>query len=72
MIKLDTLGKDCPLPLIELKKAVAGSAKGEEIEILFTCPEAVTTLPRFCQENDHEIISFSKREQGGWKLVLKN
>lgn len=72
MIKLDTLGKDCPLPLIELKKAVAHSEKGEEIEILFTCPEAVTNLPRYCQENDHEIISFEKLSTEGWKLVLKN
>ena len=72
MIKLDTMGKDCPLPLIELKKAVAASQKGEEIEIAFTCPEAVTTLPRYCQEDGHEVLSFEKLGNKGWKMVIRN
>ena len=36
-IKLDTKGMDCPLPLIELKKALGDAEDGQIIEVEFTC-----------------------------------
>jgi len=33
---------------------------GQIIELEFTCPEAVGTLPLYCQEHNHEILSFDK------------
>ena len=32
-IKLDTKGMDCPLPLIELKKALGDAEDGQIIEV---------------------------------------
>ncbi len=70
-IKLDTKGLDCPIPLIELKNALNKADNGQIIELEFTCPEAVSTLPRHCQENNHEIISFDKLDNKAWKIILK-
>ncbi|MDO4720231.1 MAG: sulfurtransferase TusA family protein [Peptostreptococcaceae bacterium] len=71
IIKVDTKGLDCPIPLIELKKALKNAQAGQMIELEFTCPEAVVNLPNHCQENDHEVISFDQLSSGGWKIVVK-
>lgn len=71
VIKVDTKGLDCPIPLIELKKALKNAQDGQVIELEFTCPEAVTNLPNHCQENNHEVLSFHKLGSEGWKIVIK-
>ena len=70
-IKIDTKGLDCPIPLIELKKALKDADAGQLIELEFTCPDAVTNLPRHCQENNHEVVSFDRLDSKAWKIVVK-
>lgn len=70
-IAVDTLGMDCPIPLIKLKEALANANKGETVEVLFTCPEAVENLPNYAAENGYEVILFEKIEPKGWKIVVK-
>lgn len=69
--KIDTSGKDCPIPLMELKKALNESSDGEVIEIIFTCPEAVENLPNYIQEQGHELLDFEKKNHEGWKITVK-
>ncbi|MGM0166475.1 hypothetical protein IGI39_001435 [Enterococcus sp. AZ135] len=71
-LKIDTMGKDCPIPLLELKKAIKNSNKGDIVEILFTCPEAVETLPSYCAEQNHEVLEFDKKGLNGWVIKVKN
>lgn len=70
-IIVDTKGLDCPTPLIELKKALKRAELGQVIDLEFTCPEAVVTLPNYCQRNKHEVISFEQIANKTWKIVLK-
>ena len=70
-IRLDTKGMDCPLPLVELKKALDGAEAGQEVEVEFTCPEATVNIPSYCQENDIEVLSFDKNENKSWTIVVK-
>ena len=71
VIKIDTKGLDCPIPLIELKKALKDAEDGQLIDLEFTCPEAVVNLPRHCEENNHEVVSFEKLGTQSWKIVVK-
>lgn len=71
-INIDTKGLDCPIPLMELKKAIGQSNKGDIIEVEFTCPEAVENLPNYCLENDHEVLEFDKVDSASWKIVVRN
>ncbi len=55
-------GMDCPLPLIELKKALGDAEDGQIIEVEFTCPDAVVNLPGYCEEHNHEVLDFDKQD----------
>lgn len=70
-IKIDTIGQDCPIPLVRLKETLATCEKGQTIEITFSCPEAVQNLPNYANENEHEILAFEKLGTQGWKLTIK-
>ncbi len=70
-IKLDTIGWDCPLPLLELKKALKTIEKGEQIELTFSCPEAVVDIPGFCEEAGHEVLEYEKYGNKGWRIVVR-
>lgn len=56
---------------MELKKALGNANTGDVIELAFTCPEAVTSLPGHCMKNGHEVLEFNKSPQAGWVIVLK-
>lgn len=68
---IDTSGKDCPLPLIELKKIVAQSKKGQQIEVIFTCPEATNNLPRYAQEQGYSVLEFESLQSKGWRILIE-
>ena len=70
-IFVDTKGMDCPIPLIELKNAIAKAEKGQEIEIEFTCPEATVNLPNYCQEEGVEILDYEKEGNKFWRIVVR-
>lgn len=70
IIVVNTNGLDWPLPLIELKKALVDAKDGQTIEVYFTCPEATTSMPTYCEENNHEIIGFERLDDC-WKITLQ-
>lgn len=71
VIKIDTKGLDCPIPLIKLKEKLAESEAGQIIELEFTCPEAVINIPKYCQEHNHEVVKFDVLDDKSWIIVVK-
>lgn len=53
---LDCLGKVCPVPVIELAKAVAGMASGEEIVVLADDPGAKVDIPVWCRMKHQHLL----------------
>lgn len=70
-IKLDTKGQDCPIPLIELRRAIAKAEVKDVIEVEFTCPEATTNLPKYAAENGYEVKKFEKLSEGVWTISVE-
>ncbi|WP_456079854.1 sulfurtransferase TusA family protein [Mogibacterium sp.] len=68
----DVKGQDCPVPLITLKSALKKAEPGQVIEINFTCPEALNTLPEYCDEHDLEIISLDKQLDKSWRITIRS
>ena len=67
----DTLGMDCPVPLLQLKKELSSCETGEVIELRFSCPEATVDIPTFCRENNHEVLEYKKLGPEGWMIKVK-
>jgi tRNA 2-thiouridine synthesizing protein A len=70
---LDAKGLNCPLPILRAKKALAGMAAGNTLEILATDPGSIKDFEAFCrttghalveQENDGKIFRFVIRKAG--------
>ena len=70
---LDAKGLNCPLPILRAKKALAGMAAAQTLEILATDPGSIKDFEAFCrttghalveQENDGKIFRFVIRKAG--------
>jgi tRNA 2-thiouridine synthesizing protein A len=48
-VTLDCLGKPCPVPVIELARALPTVAIGDVIEVLSDDPAAASDIPAWCR-----------------------
>ncbi len=62
MDEIDARGLKCPLPVLRLRKALAGVAPGGVVRIRADDPVAVIDIPHFCAEEGHALIA--AREMG--------
>ncbi|SCP95358.1 sulfurtransferase TusA family protein [Anaerobium acetethylicum] len=69
-IKLDVRGETCPIPLVEMRKALRKAAEGDFIEIIGTHPASKLEIPMAADALSVKIIS---NEQIGneWKIKLQ-
>ncbi len=59
---LDCLGKACPVPVIDLAKAVATLAVGDEIVVLADDPGAKVDIPVWCRMKGQELVAVDEDE----------
>lgn len=55
--ELDCLGKACPVPVIELAKAMAQMAAGEVIVVRSDDPGAKVDIPVWCRMKGQELLA---------------
>jgi TusA-related sulfurtransferase len=51
----------CPLPILELARALRGMEPGEEVLLLATDPAVDADLHAFCDATGHRLLSFEVR-----------
>ena len=68
--KVDVRGETCPVPLVEMRKALRKVEPGDTIEIIGTHPASKKEIPMAADALEVKIIS---DEQIGneWKIVLQ-
>jgi len=68
--EIDARGLICPLPVLRLRKRLAGRAVGEVVRMLADDPVAVIDLPHFCAEAGHVLLSTGDGEDatGRWQV----
>jgi len=69
-IKVDVRGETCPVPLVEMRKALRKAEDGDVVEIVGTHPASKKEIPMAANALAVEILS---DEQLGaeWKIRLK-
>ncbi|MDP9393012.1 MAG: sulfurtransferase TusA family protein [Actinomycetota bacterium] len=60
----DALGKRCPLPVIELARAVAGAPAGAVVEVLADDEAARLDIPAWCAMRGHEYLGERTLDDG--------
>lgn len=58
-LNIDAREKACPLPILELARALRSVGEGAEIELWATDPAVEADLDAFCAATGHLLVSFS-------------
>jgi len=56
-IKVDVRGETCPVPLVEMRKALRRAASGDLIEILGTHPASKKEIPMAVEALQLELVA---------------
>ncbi len=67
---IDTSGRLCPYPVLEVARAVRGLPEGAVILVLATDPGIATDMPMWCQATRHEHLA-TYRDGEGWKSLVR-
>ncbi|MGV1009898.1 MAG: sulfurtransferase TusA family protein [Dermatophilaceae bacterium] len=71
-VEVDARGLRCPLPVIQLARALDAVPGGQLVRLLATDPAARTDVPAFCRLRGAELLQVSKHGQapGGHTAYL--
>ena len=69
-ITIDARGLACPLPVLKLKKVLAGQPRGAVVALLATDRTALRDVPAFCRGTGHELLA-STQDQGVLRFIVR-
>lgn len=69
--RVDARGSACPVPVIELARAVEQADRGARVEVLSDDPTSKVDVPVWCRLRGHELIARADAEGGGWSFVVE-
>lgn len=58
--QLDARGLNCPLPILRAKKALAGLASGETLQVIATDPGSVKDFEAFARQTGSGLLESSE------------
>lgn len=67
---VDATGRPCPIPVIELAKAVDESEVGAVVELLSTDPASGVDVPVWCRMQGQRLVS-RDRADGVWTFRVQ-
>ena len=70
VIKLDVRGENCPVPLVEMRKALKKAEQGDTIEIVGTHPASKKEIPMAAKALSVQVLE-DEQMDGEWKITLK-
>ncbi len=67
---VDCLGKACPVPVIELAKAIGRVAVGGDVVVVADDPGAKVDIPVWCRMKAHDLVGVDEAD-GGWRFRVR-
>jgi tRNA 2-thiouridine synthesizing protein A len=70
---VDSRGRRCPQPVIDLARAAAGAAPGTELAVLADDPAARHDVPAWCRLRGHELVAVQQvgEDPPTWKVTVR-
>ena len=69
-ITVDVRGQTCPIPLVEMRKAVNRAMVGDTIEILGTHPASKKEIPMAVEALNLELVSVEGPDTD-WRILIR-
>jgi len=69
-IKVDVRGQTCPVPLVEMRKAVRRASPGDLIEIVGTHPASKKEIPMAVEDLKLELVSVEGSDND-WTIRIR-
>ena len=71
-LRIDALGKKCPLPIIMLAERICEVPIGNVVEVLADDPAAKTDVPAWCGLKSHEFVGAADlAPTAGWAFRVR-
>ncbi len=67
---VDVIGETCPVPLVEMRKAVMRAKKGDVIEVKGTHPASKQEIPMAVDSLGLELLGIREDDQA-WHIFIK-
>lgn len=61
-IELDTMGLQCPMPLLKAKRALNGMEAGQRLRVLATDQGSVRDFRVFAEQSGHVLLASEEKE----------
>lgn len=69
-IKVDVKGETCPVPLVEVRKALKKARKGDIVKVTGTHPASKKEIPMAVEALGLELIDVQE-ENGVWTIKIR-
>jgi tRNA 2-thiouridine synthesizing protein A len=69
-IKVDCIGKTCPVPLVETRKALRKAAPGDVVEVIGTHPASKKEIPMAVKALGLELLELTE-EGDTWRIRIR-
>ena len=69
-IKVDCTGENCPVPLVETRKALRKAKEGDIVEVIGTHPASKKEIPMAIKALGLELLDVTE-EGGVWKIRIR-
>ena len=69
-MKIDVTGETCPVPLVELRKALRKASSGEIVEVVGTHPASKKEIPMAVEALGSELVDVEEKD-GVWKIKIR-
>ncbi len=69
-MKVDVKGETCPVPLVELRKALKNALPGEIVEVVGTHPASKKEIPMAVEALGSELMAVEEKD-GVWRIRIR-
>lgn len=68
--RLDARGRSCPIPIVQLRRAIDGVAAGDLVEVLADDAAFPADVTAWCKKLGHDLLSLATLE-GAYTAVVR-
>jgi len=70
-VVIDTLGKLCPMPIVETQEAARAMGAGEILEVVSDDIGILADMPAWCKGTGHTLLGIEEHDRRRWHCYVR-